>query len=71
MTDAQVEQVAREWCRIAGIDPDAQPKQGDVWPLGVPVPYDFTDSPRPFWKYVQFAVRDRARMDRAFGVLAP
>jgi hypothetical protein len=67
MTDEQVERVAREWCRLAGVDPDTLVGHGaDADARGF-VPDVWMHSPR--WTRVASAVRERDRMDRAFCVL--
>jgi hypothetical protein len=67
MTDEQVEQVAREWCRLAGVDPDAMVGHGADPDSSGYVCAVWLHSPR--WTRVAREVRERDRMDQALRVL--
>lgn len=69
MTDDEIEKVAREWCRLAGVDPDERVSHDpDPDPSGFVFGIALY-SPR--WKRVALMVEEHAQMHEAFKVLDP
>ena len=69
ITDEEVEQVAREYCRLRGDDPDALVPHGADVSFGGMVPAVLYHS--PLWTRVAIEVRAAVRMRQAFEVLKP
>lgn len=69
ITDEEVEQVAREYCRLRGDDPDALVPHGADVSFGGMVPAVLYHS--PLWTRVAIEVRAAARMRQSFAVLDP
>lgn len=68
MKDADIERVAREWCRLAGVNPDETAQHGaDPSPGTNIVPAILCYSPR--WTRVAREVRSAAMMREAFEIL--
>jgi hypothetical protein len=68
MTDDEVERVAREYCRIRGVDPDRMvPTGGKPNPLTGLMTLELRHIPA--WQAASEFVRQRSAMDDAFLVL--